>query len=58
MYDIHELEETNEGLKITSTIKVTGWLSYVWVFLVAKNVANSAPHEMESLVNLVRKNHG
>ena len=38
MYDIHELEETKEGLRITSTVKVTGWLSYLWVMLVAKHV--------------------
>jgi hypothetical protein len=58
MYDIHELEETPEGLRITSTLKVTGILTYLWVQLVAKNVANSAPKEMEALVNLVRTNHG
>jgi len=58
MYDIHELEETNEGLRITNTIKVTGFLSFLWVQLVAKKVAHSAPKEMEALVNLARKGHG
>ena len=55
MYDIHELEETNNGLRITSTIKVTGILTFFWVLLVAKNVANSAPREMEETVKLSRK---
>ncbi|SRR5579883_855572 len=55
MYDIHELEETSEGLKITSTIKVTGLLSFLWVKLVAKHVANSAPKEMEETVKLAMK---
>jgi len=54
MYDIHELEETTEGLRITNTLKVTGWLSYLWIHLVAKHVANSVPKEMEALVNLAR----
>jgi hypothetical protein len=36
MFDIHELKETNEGLRITSTLKVTGPLSFLWVLLVAK----------------------
>lgn len=57
MYDIHEVEETKEGLCITNTLKVTGWLSYLWVQLVAKNVANAVPKEMEALVNLARKMH-
>lgn len=55
MYDIHELEETSEGLKITSTIKVTGLLTFLWTQLVAKNVAKSAPKEMEETVKLAQE---
>ncbi len=58
MYDIHELEETKDGLRITNTLQVTGWLSYLWVQLVAKDVANSVPNEMEALVNLAKSDHG
>jgi hypothetical protein len=54
MYDDHELEETPEGLRISSTISVTGFLSFIWVNLVAKNVANSVPRQMDALVNLAR----
>lgn len=54
MFDIHELEETQEGLQIKNTIKVTGLLSFPWVQLVAKKVAASAPKEMDSLVKLLR----
>jgi hypothetical protein len=54
MFDIHELEETSNGLLIKNTIKVTGLLSYLWVGLVAKKVASSAPREMESTVKLAR----
>jgi hypothetical protein len=57
MYDIHELEDTSEGLKITSTIKVTGILSFMWTQLVAKNVAQSAPKEMEETVKLAKEIH-
>lgn len=57
MYDIHQLEETPSGLRITNTIKVTGWLSFLWVQLVAKNVAKSAVKEMETLVKLARAKH-
>ncbi|HEV2614677.1 MAG TPA: polyketide cyclase [Gammaproteobacteria bacterium] len=58
MFDDHVLEETSEGLRITNTITVTGWLSFIWVKLVARNVANAAPHQMDVLVNFARKKHG
>lgn len=51
MYHAHELEETSDGLRITSTITVTGPLSFIWVNLVAKNVANSVPKQMDALVD-------
>ena len=54
MYDAHYLEETPEGLRIGSKITVTGPLSFIWVNLVAKNVANSVPKQMDALVNLAR----
>jgi hypothetical protein len=54
MFDIHELEETPGGLQIKNTIQVTGLLSFLWVQLVAKKVAASAPKETDSLVKLLR----
>lgn len=53
MYDAHELEETNNGLRITNTITVTGFLGFIWAHLVAKNVANSVPEQMDALINSV-----
>jgi hypothetical protein len=58
MYDDHELEETPEGLKITNTISVSGPLKWIWVHLVAKNVANSVPKQMDALVEMARQQHG
>lgn len=57
MYDIHQIEETPNGICITSTVEVKGLLSFLWVKLVAKKVASAVPTEMDSLVNLVRKNN-
>ncbi len=57
MYDIHELEETSAGVRITNTIKVTGILRFIWVRLVARNVANSVPSQTDALVNYARRNH-
>lgn len=54
MYDTHSLEETEEGLKLSNQLIVTGPLKWLWVFLVAKGVADSVPEEVESLVKLAR----
>src|SRR5580704_18879059 len=49
MYGIHDLEETAGGLKLTITIRVEGPLAWLWRKLVAQNVADEAPTQMESL---------
>ena len=54
MYDTHAMEETSDGLKLTNTLTVTGPLKWLWIKLVAQNVANTIPDEMEALVNLAR----
>lgn len=56
MYDIHALEETKEGLCLTNTLIVTGPLKFLWVKLVAQNVARTVPQDMEALVTLARSN--
>ncbi len=57
MYDTHAMEETSEGLLLSNTLVVTGPLKWLWIMLVAKNVANTVPEEMETLVNLARGVH-
>lgn len=57
MFDEHFLEDTPEGLKITNKITVTGPLSFLWVKLVAKKVAEEVPSQTESLVNYARTLH-
>ena len=58
MYDTHALEETKEGLRLTNTLVVTGPLKLLWIKLVAQNVADTVPQEMDALVNLARAKHG
>ncbi|OGT24811.1 MAG: hypothetical protein A3I12_06925 [Gammaproteobacteria bacterium RIFCSPLOWO2_02_FULL_38_11] len=58
IHDDHQLEETPHGLRITNTISMTGLLSFVWVKLVAKNVANAVPKQMDALVELARMSFG
>jgi hypothetical protein len=50
MYGEHTFEETPKGLKITTTMKVEGILSFLWVKLVAQNIANALPVEMQHQV--------
>lgn len=57
MYDTHAMEETPKGLKITNTLVVTGPLKWVWVKLVAQNVADTVPDEMEKLMKLARQSN-
>jgi hypothetical protein len=55
MYLDHEYEETSEGLKCTQTISVKGLLSFLWVKIVAQNLANSLPSDMEAQIRAARK---
>ena len=54
MMNTHELVKELNGLRITHTVTVTGPLTYVWVKLIAKNVANSIPIQTNNLVNYTR----
>jgi hypothetical protein len=54
MYDIHEMEETPEGLKLKSSIRVEGWLGWLWKKIVAQGVAEGVPKQMEALASFVQ----
>lgn len=53
MYDTHAMEETDKGLRLTNTLVVTGPMKWLWIKLVAQNVAKTVPQEIESLVTMV-----
>jgi hypothetical protein len=55
MYDFHHLQETEHGLQITHNITVTGILTFLWVRLVAKNVAKTVPKQLDNLVAYVQE---
>jgi len=57
MYDTHAMEETPEGLLLSNKLVVTGPLQWLWIKLVAQNVADTVPDEMDALVNLAKKSH-
>lgn len=58
MLDTHAMEETTEGLRLTNTLVVTGPLKFLWIKLVAQNVADTVPQEMDALVKLARNMNG
>ncbi len=55
MYGEHTFEETPNDLKITTTMKVVGLLSFVWIKLVAQGIVNSLPVEMGQQVKFASK---
>ena len=55
MYGEHLFEETDEGLKITTTMKVEGILSFLWIKIVAQGIADSNPHEMKEQIRIASK---
>lgn len=57
MYDTHSMEETENGIRLSNKLVVTGMLRFLWIMLVAKNVANTVPQEMDALVELARSNN-
>lgn len=54
LYGTHEMQETPEGLKLTTTIRMSGPLKLIWIKLVAQGIADTLPEQMESLVKLAR----
>ena len=54
MYDTHAMKETPDGLLLSNTLIVTGPLKWLWIKLVAQNVADTIPDEVDALVNLAR----
>ena len=56
MYDTHAMEDTPEGVKIISIIKIEGPLSWVWRKIVGEGVAKGSAKQIESLVKYVTKN--
>jgi hypothetical protein len=58
MHDVHLFEEVTGGVKLTNTIFVTGILSFLWVKLVAKNVAASVPAQTDAMIEYLRQRNG
>lgn len=55
MHGEHIFEETPDGLKITTTMMVKGLLSFLWIKLVAQDIVNGLPTEMEKQIEIASK---
>jgi hypothetical protein len=55
MYGEHTFEDTKEGLKITTTMKVEGILGFLWRKLVAQGIVDAMPEETNTQIKLASK---
>lgn len=55
MYDTHSMEVKDGGILLSNKLVVIGPLRWLWIKLVAENVANTVPDEIDSLVQLSYK---
>lgn len=55
--DYYLLEDTSHGLIATNTITITGPVSFLWVKLVAKDVAETGIKHMDQLEEYLKNNH-
>jgi hypothetical protein len=54
MYGEHLFEETPDGLKLTTTMKVEGILSFLWVKIVAQKIIDTLPQDMLNQIKVAR----
>ncbi len=54
MDGIHEMDETSESLRLTTTIQISGPLSFIWRKIVAEGIVKILPEQTEAFVKLAR----
>ncbi|BAP30925.1 uncharacterized protein CHSO_1888 [Chryseobacterium sp. StRB126] len=55
MYGEHIYEETENGLRITITMSVTGLLSRLWIKLVANDIVEHLPEDIANQIKNAKK---
>ena len=55
MYGEHTFEETQDGLKITTTMKVEGILGFLWRKIVAQKIVDGLPNDMQTQIQEASK---
>lgn len=54
MYDTHSMQVQGGGVLLMNHLVVTGPLKWLWIKLVAQNVADTVPKEMDALVEVAK----
>lgn len=54
MYGEHTFEETTNGLKLTTTMKVEGLLGFVWRKIVAQKIVEALPVDMQQQIQTAK----
>lgn len=54
MYDTHSMTVRDGGVELSNKLVVTGPLKWLWIKLVAQNVADTVTDEMDALIERVR----
>lgn len=54
MIGTHEITESEFGLKITISVKIDGWLGFIWQRLVGDKVASQLQAQADGLIDYVR----
>lgn len=55
MYGEHVFEDTKDGLRMTTTMKVEGPLGFLWRKIVAQGIVDALPSEMANQVKVASK---
>lgn len=55
MFDDHLFEETTDGLRITNTITVKGFLGFLWIKIVAQKIVDGLPNDMQDQIKAASK---
>ena len=56
MYGMHEIIEKDGKIELIATIKIEGFLSFLWTKIVAQDVANSLGSDMDKMIDLIKRN--
>lgn len=55
MFDSHSMEVKDGGVLLSNKLVVTGLFKWIWIKLVAQNIADTVPDEVDALVRLAQK---
>ncbi|WP_374460908.1 hypothetical protein [Chryseobacterium taeanense] len=56
LYRKYVMEDTKEGLKVTIITSVSGFLAWLWNFLVVKRILRDTPEDLTIIVEQAKKN--